>query len=361
MKRTRRAVLASSALAASALAGCNTPLFGSASDDPDEGDTGPVGGEEAAAVESDWQPDGDVPQSVKSYWPARGPVIRPASSIDNPVLTADTVDSMEAYSFADPFVAWTDRRAYMFFEVKHGSEAQDIGYATSGDFLNWTFQGLALQDEERVYSYPMVFRRDGRWLMIPSLGTSHSQIEIYEAVDFPRTWRVTETISNVAQNLSADATVWERDGTVYLTFEDYDDYRAGYYLRLFTANSLLGADWTEHPESPITHDTDSRPGGRPIVHDDGVDVFRQVRDPTYGRKLIPYRITKLSADEYQERKLETSPTVAASEEDGTWNEAGMHHADFLPARSGVSQYVPVDGKDSNGVWSIGMYSMQYVG
>ena len=362
-ERTRRGFLAT--LGVTALAGCQTPLLGSPGGDGDGGDDAggddPVVSEGAASVDADWQPDGDVPESVKRYWPAQGPAIQPANPVENPVISRKSVDAgMDAYSFADPFVAWTDRRAYLFFEVKHGSEAQDIGYATSGDFHTWRFQGLALESPDRVFSYPLVFRHDDRWLMIPSLGTAHPQIEIYQALDFPRRWRVTETITGLAENLSADATVWEYEGTTYLMFEDYDDYQAGYYLRLFTADSLLGGDWTEHPKSPITHDTDSRAGGRPIVHENGVDVFRQVRQPAYGHKLIPYRITKLSKQRYSERKLPTSPTVVASEEPDTWNEKGMHNADFLPAYHGVSRYVPVDGKDAAGTWSVGTYAMQYV-
>lgn len=127
--------------------------------------------------------------------------------------------------------------------------------------------------------------------------------------------------------------------------------------RLHYADSLRDGDWTEHPASPIaTAARNRRPAGRPVVLDDGLFLFFQDVERTYGDEVRCFEVETLTESEYAHSELSQSP-VLESTGDGGWRHEGMHHVDPGPATTGVENVVAVDGKDADNGWSIGVYRL----
>jgi hypothetical protein len=70
--------------------------------------------------------------------------VSPPAGITNPVLTSDDVTDASASFVADPFMLFKDAGWHMFFEVL--VDNGDIGYASSLDGLNWTYQQIVINE-----------------------------------------------------------------------------------------------------------------------------------------------------------------------------------------------------------------------
>jgi len=93
---------------------------------------------------------------------------------------------------------------------------------------------------------------------------------------------------------------------------------------------------------------------RGVVLDDGLSLFFQDVERTYGDKVRAYRVEALIEDAYSHTELDISPILEASR-DGDWRGDGMHHVDPVLVYTGVENVVPVDGKMQGSEWSIGIY------
>jgi len=260
-------------------------------------------------------------------------------------LTAAHVTDLADIDFvADPFIVKDGDTYYIFYEVANGGTTT-ICYSFSSDGLAWTYGGQVLTSAETgssTLSYPCVIRVDGEWYMMPDCGGQ--TVRLFKATTFPTVWIDYETLIFTAHNMR-DATPFQYNGTWYVLVFDKSLATA----RLFYAeNCIYGAQWHEHPSSPILTGMDnSRPGGRPIVRENSVDMYIQDDAPTYGNLLRAYRLTNLSLTTCTAAELETSPILNAS--GSGWNADGMHHLDRVD--SGLSI---VDGVSSGG-FSIGIY------
>jgi len=67
----------------------------------------------------------------------------------------------------------------------------NIGYATSDNGLDWTYQQIVL-DEPYHLSYPYVFEWQGDYYMVPESYQVNS-ILLYRAVNFPTDWEFVAT------------------------------------------------------------------------------------------------------------------------------------------------------------------------
>jgi hypothetical protein len=259
--------------------------------------------------------------------------ISPHEAIANPVLTAADVTDIRARFVADPFIAVEGSRWYMFFEVLNDkTERGCIGLASSKDAVNWNYEKIVL-DEPFHLSFPYVFSWESSWYMIPETSAARS-IRLYKAKEFPNKWLLVSEL--LAGKEYADSAIFQFDDLWWLFSTTFND------LRLFHAKVPIGP-WVEHPASPIASgDQTSRSGGRVLVLKDQILRYAQEVHPIYGRKLHGYEITKLTVDEYKERRVQRKAILGAT---GTgWNGGGMHHIDASPYRDGW--IAAVDGRGS---------------
>lgn len=238
----------------------------------------------------------------------------------NPVLTRESVTDVPAAFVADPFMLRVGAAWHMFFEVlNRQTDKGEIGLATSGDGLEWTYRQIVLAEPFHL-SYPHVFEWGGEYYMTPeTLGAG--AVRLYKAEDFPVRWSHVSTLVGAS---CADPSVFRFDGRWWM-FACSTPYQHD-TLRLYSAEELTGA-WAEHPASPVVSGDrrKARPGGRVLVSGGRVTRFAQDCVPAYGTQVRAFEISELDADGYAESEHPRSPVLKAS---GVgWNGRGMHHID----------------------------------
>jgi len=244
--------------------------------------------------------------------------LSPTSADGRPMLSAADVTDIPALFVADPFMIQDDNQWFMFMEVMNRDTQQgDIALATSPDGLQWNYAGIVL-DEPHHLSYPLVFKFDDQWYLLPQ---SDVGVELYRAEEFPHRWKRVHTILRGSQ--LADPTLFQHDDLWWMFVGKSATHDE---LRLFYATDLL-SDWTEHPQSPlITANAEiSRPGGRIIRWDESLIRLAQDCAPKYGNQLRGFRITKLTTTEYSEEPIAQEVILKGGSHD--WNSKGMHHCD----------------------------------
>lgn len=243
--------------------------------------------------------------------------LKPWVDAPETVLTCKDVTDVKADFVADPFMIQKDDIWYMYFEVLNATSGLgEIGYATSANCIDWSYQKIILREDFHL-SYPMVFENNGEIYMIPETRQSN-EIRLYKAEVFPEKWTQVKVL---AKGNYADATIFtENDQWWMFAVHGAKD------LHLFYADSLMG-DWTLHPESPIIENNlkTSRPAGRIIQENDSLYRLAQDGVPLYGNKVRMFEITTLSRTNYEERELVESPILKGSRKG--WNSIGMHHVD----------------------------------
>ncbi|WP_114578998.1 hypothetical protein [Saliphagus sp. LR7] len=283
------------------------------------------------------------------------PSIEPHPDVTNPVLSfEDVTDCKRPTGIADPFLAYENGVYHLFFEVL-ADDLNDpaIGHAVSDDGLEWQYDQIVLDNLGHA-AYPHVFQWRDTWYMAPDSGAGsgihfHGGFaRLYRADTFPTEW--TLVARPVARLGLVDPTIFSYKDTWYLIGGLFDG--DSYYLGncLYYADAPVNSEWHRHPASPI-HDPSSpgdrinriaRPGGRPIVADDHVDVFFQDCVRRYGDKVRAVRITDLTRETYADYELDCSPIVEA-QLNGGWNHETMHHVDAGLAYADVKNVVAVDG------------------
>lgn len=241
---------------------------------------------------------------------------------------------------------------YLFYEAHKVDDSTTICYSTSSDgYSGWSFGGEVLNSTnaagEDNISFPVVYNVDGNWWMIPCLTGKY--INLYKATSFPDTWEYAQSlIFDNGGNQLRDPALFQFNGTFYIILGDTTDE----VCRLYYSDTLYGENaWTEHPQSPITSGTAHyRPGGRPIVRADRVDIFFQDDSAGYGDAVRIYQLTNLTKTTVTATELAGSPLIEQTGNPGDWNETGMHTLDRIDSTLTV-----VDAKDGAGVWSIGFY------
>lgn len=244
--------------------------------------------------------------------------------LENPVLTPDDVTDMPARQVADPFLVHEDNTWYMFFEVLHAKTNQgNVGYATSKDGFDWTYQKIVL-DEPFHLSYPDVFKWQDEYYMIPE-SYNAGAIRLYKGNPFPDKW---DFEGDIIKRAVVDPTFLVYDGKCWI-FAASQNRK---YLYIFYADSLRGP-WHEHPQnSTVTANTRLAPAGRIISTDDGLIRFAMDVTEDYGKMVLAYRIDKLTETEFSEREMSESPVVVP---DGSgWNADRMHQFDPHPTGDG---------------------------
>jgi hypothetical protein len=312
------------------------------------GDITSTVGDDLASDHNEYNP--HFPRLAEQSGP---PVIQPHPGVSNPVLTGDDVTDLDAQYTADPFIVYEDGTYHMFFEVfpetRTESNATKIGHATSKDGLDWTYDQIVLDSDPTHLAFPYVFKWDNEWYMMPDKG-SDPLAEIYHASSFPTEWELVARPFTDQLAIDPMPIYWE--GTWYL-FSASD---AG--LELHYSDDFVSESWTPHPESPVhTGTTYRRGGGRPITHEDYIDLFVQDTTRVYGDKVRILRVTNLTKDSYADREVASSPIVEASLND-EWNDISMHQVDALMPYVGGNDIVAVDGRGpTSDDWKIGIFTI----
>lgn len=272
----------------------------------------------------------DLPKDPWSIGLYRGEsplALSPQSNSANPIMTREWVTDVCASFVADPFFIHHGGAWHLFFEIlNQHRQLGEIGYASSPNATQWTYQGVVLREAFHL-SYPMVFEHAGQIYMVPeTLGAG--AVRLYRAAPFPTHW---EPVADLITGTLADPTPFQFGGRWWMfgcaAPHTHD------HLSLFHANHLLGP-WHQHPASPIITGDNSRarPAGR-VVTLNGVPYrFAQDCGQRYGGAVRAFAITQLTSDAYHEQECTTNPILRAA---GTeWNGKGMHHIDAQQQASG---------------------------
>ena len=290
----------------------------------------------------------DVPLDLIPYWASvQIPPfpLMPAPS-GNPVLSAIDVTDIAASFVADPFLfKEADGQWFLFFEVLNSAtNLGNIAVAKSSDGLRWTYDKLVLVEPWHL-SYPQVFKYNGSYYMIPET-YQKNEIRIYQATNFPYNWQYKATL--VSGKDYVDASLLWFNNSWWLFASDTSNSTCYLY---YSDNLLSG--WTKHPKSPvvITNANAARASGRHFIYDQ--DRIIRIAGERGGLELVrAFEVDVLSRTEYAEHEIVESPLLKGS---GTgWNALDMHQLDEW--WTGSEWVCSADGKDSNGILSIGIYT-----
>lgn len=251
--------------------------------------------------------------------------LRPHPAVPrHPVLTAADVTDVRTEFVADPFIVRRGALWYMFFEaLESASKRGVIAVATSADGLSWRYQTVVMREPFHL-SYPYVFEWQGDFYMVPESAEARA-VRLYRAVNFPEQWQL---VGELLAGKFWDPSLIHHEGLWWLFSVDETAS-----LRLHYATQLREA-WIEHPQSPLVKHSvsESRPGGRLIVHQNRMVRYAQDGRPTYGSCLRAFEVDELTTQSYREHQVPASPVLVGS---GTgWNATGMHHADVCELDDG---------------------------
>jgi hypothetical protein len=201
--------------------------------------------------------------------------------------------------WADPHVLYRDGNYYIFveellFQTSKG-HISVIVMNEKGDCE----QSVKVLERDYHLSYPCVFEAAGEIYMIPE-SADNQTIELYRCVEFPHRW---EFVRNLLDGFAAfDATIVHHDAKWWLFANATEDRGACSWdeLFLFYSDSLHG-QWRPHRLNPVVSDVRSaRPAGAIFTHEHALYRPSQDCSVRYGYRVKLNRITKLSADEYEE-------------------------------------------------------------
>jgi hypothetical protein len=257
--------------------------------------------------------------------------LHPIEGIRQPALTIADVTDVNASLVADPYLVKTDSVWYLFFEVMNSeTNLGQIAVATSSDGRTWHYQRMILEEPFHL-SYPCVFDHNGSYFMIPETHQAKA-VKLYEAIEFPFKWKFVKNL--VEGEVMVDASPFLYAGKWWFFASGGDASRwYSQNLRLFHSNDLMGP-WQEHPKSPLIKGNPHhcRPAGRVMCIGGKIIRLAQDCDPTYGRSVRAFEVTRLSETEYAERPVSRKPVLSASATG--WNAEGMHHIDALLEEDG---------------------------
>ena len=260
--------------------------------------------------------------------------LAPIPGVRNPALTAADVTDVKADFVADPFLVREGGLWHLFFEI--GCAEQDrLGWATSPNGMDWTYQQVILCPPGVRLSYPHVFQHDGQWLMIPESWVA-GEARLYRAVSFPTQWELDTVL--IREPFIVDCTPFQHEGRWWM-FANGGPPENNQTLDLYFATHLRGP-WTRHPRCPLnTSRAEARPAGRVLRIDGKLYRLGQDCEKAYGTAVRAYEVLRLTETDYAERRVD--PPLLRPTGEG-WNADGMHHLDAVQFNDG-SFLAVVDG------------------
>ena len=247
---------------------------------------------------------------------------------EKPILRARDITDTAARFVADPFAVQENGQWFLFFEVSSVSTHQgEIGLATSTDTTNWVYRQIVL-DEPFHLSYPYVFKWNGTYYMIPESHEAKT-IRLYRADPFPTHWT---RLTDLVQGDYTDPSIVRYNNRWWL----FACSGRNENMMLFYADELTGP-WHAHARNPVIAGdrTRARCGGRIREVDGQLVRFAQDCLARYGHRLLGFKITTLTPDDYAEQPLTKNPLLAP---DGSgWNACRMHQLDLF--QTGTNSWI----------------------
>lgn len=259
-----------------------------------------------------------------------------------PSLDCSTVADELVSFIADPFLLNFPQRSpnwYMFFEAKNSRTTWhgDIGMAASTDNgASWVYHQIII-DEQFHLSYPFVIQDYG-WDGISTEGVyiapesyQANSIRLYKPIAWPSKWMYVKDLMSGKPFIDSSFVFYSNkwwiftmvDNELLLYYGVYNGGRASGRAQPFQSDeiaqkSILNMEWILHPSSPIRDSscTYRRPGGRPVIGDDGVlYVFAQDDSKTYGGAVRVLKVTALTVSTYREEFVSSLHPEAVLESD----------------------------------------------
>jgi hypothetical protein len=171
-------------------------------------------------------------------------------------------------------------------------------------------------------SYPTITKINNQYYIIPESG-ENGNIELFEAVDFPRKWKRAAILMEGAHYV--DPTLLQRDGKFWLFYTKHgNDFDADLHLHIAYADRLEGP-YTEHIGNPVKISARSaRPAGNFFFNENG-KLIRPAQNfsRTYGGSIVLNEVKVLTEDKYEEVEIKeiTSPDPIYKD--------GMHNISVL--------------------------------
>jgi len=161
--------------------------------------------------------------------------------------------------------------------------------------------------------------------MLPETGKTKS-VRLYKAEKFPYKWVFVKEILKGKEFM--DPTIFFHNNLWWIFAETKDNS----VLRLYYSDIPLGP-WEEHKKSPIIQGNSSiaRPAGNVIFHNKKIIRFAQDDESNYGNQVWAFEITKLTKEDYEEKKIHELPILKGFER---WNKQGMHHISAIKTKKG---------------------------
>lgn len=217
---------------------------------------------------------------------------------------------------ADPFGVWRDDRLTIFAEAfDYRTRLGHIDALVYDRDLQLLEYRTALKTPWHL-SYPFVFEADGAMWMLPEAYRSGT-LTLYRARTFPFDWEPVCTIA--LDGPAIDATPLFHDGKWWLLYAPSADKAARTsHLHVAWADRLTGP-WHLHPLNPVRiSPSGTRPGGTPLVTDEGIILPVQDCRRTYGGAIRQLLIRTLDTTRFEaeERDGLTAPAWMAPATDG---------------------------------------------
>ena len=212
------------------------------------------------------------------------------------------IDAPKGHFWADPFgfehggKNWVFLEDYSYQKKRAGISCAEV--SSDGSLSSPT---VCLENPERHYSYPLVFRDGADIFMVPESYDSE-RVDLFRCDEFPNKWVHERTLF---QGRFVDTTIWQHDGLWWMmTTRTEPDPKAGCLL-LYYGESLAG-EWRFHPSNPISTDArNNRGAGRVFRVGDRLIRPSQSCCPIYGYSFSLNEITTLTPAQYAERVLTT--------------------------------------------------------
>jgi hypothetical protein len=221
---------------------------------------------------------------------------------DNDLEGFRWIDAPRGHFWADPFGFEHAGKNWVYFE--DFSYQKKRAWISCAEVLSDGSLGsptVCLDNPDRHYSYPHVFRDGDDIFMVPESYDSE-RVDLFRCEDFPNKWVHERTLF---QGRFVDTTIWQHDGLWWMmTTRAEPDPRAG-CLFLYYSESLAG-EWRFHVSNPISTDARTdRGAGRVFRARDRLIRPSQSRCPIYGYSFSLNEITTLTPAQYSERVLTT--------------------------------------------------------
>ena len=205
------------------------------------------------------------------------------------------IPNTKQYWFADPLLFEDGDKTFLFVEAFNRKTYKgDIGFFTIEDDGVSEFE-LLIENNFHM-SYPLVFKHDGNYYMIPE-SEENGTVDLYEAKSFPHEWvRVKSLLCGVHY---ADTTLLEYDGNKYL----FTYHPADGKWELIIFNFDMDKLEVNHFQTICYSENVCRPAGK-FYKDEHDRIVRPVQNckEGYGKGTLLYEV-KMVDGKFVEKQI----------------------------------------------------------